>query len=59
MNEIEIKYINKYEGFGKKVTEVNWKYKDTQKVNYIIDDIYFEEKDILKYLNKIKNENCC
>ena len=59
MNQIEIKYISKYEGFGKKVTEVNWKYKDRQKVNYLIDDNFFEEKEIMEYLNTIINENCC
>tara|TARA_R110000868_G_C10404783_1_gene721727 strand:- start:293 stop:466 length:174 start_codon:yes stop_codon:yes gene_type:complete len=57
MNVIEIKYISKYEGFGKKVTEVNWKYKDRQKVNYLIDDNFFEEKEIIEYLNKLINEN--
>lgn len=57
MNVIEIKYISKYEGFGKKVTEVNWKYKDRQKVNYLIDDNFFEEKEIIEYLNTLINEN--
>ena len=55
MNEIEIKYISKYEGLGKKVTEVNWKYKDRQKVNYLIADNFFEEKEIIEYLNKLIN----
>jgi len=53
MEKIQIKYISKYEGFGKKVTEVNWKYKDKQRVNCLIDDNFFEEKEIIKYLNTL------
>jgi hypothetical protein len=53
--EIKIISIIKSELGGKKTMEVISKYKNRQKLNFIISDEYFTEEYILNYLKKIPN----
>lgn len=53
--EIKIISIIKSEFCGKKSMQVISKYKNRQKVNFIISDEYFTEEYILNYLKQIPN----
>jgi hypothetical protein len=53
--DIKIISIIKSELGGKKTMEVISKYKDRQRVNFLICDEYFSEKYILNYLKTIPN----
>jgi hypothetical protein len=53
--EIKIISIIKSELGGKKTMEVISKYKNKQRVNFLICDEYFSEEYILNYLKQIPN----
>jgi len=53
--DIKIISIIKSELGGKKTMEVISKYKDRQRVNFLICDEYFSEEYILNYLKTIPN----
>jgi hypothetical protein len=53
--DIKIISITKKEFCGKKAMEVISKYKDKQRVNFLIADEYFTEEYILNYLKQIPN----
>lgn len=52
---IKIISITKGNWGGKKTMEVISKYKDRQRLNFIISDEYFSEEYILDYLKQIPN----
>jgi hypothetical protein len=52
---IKIISITKNDWGGQKTMEVISKYKDRQRVNFLICDEYFSEKYILNYLKQIPN----
>jgi hypothetical protein len=53
--DIKIISIIKSELGGKKTMEIISKYKDRQRVNFLICDEYFSEEYILNYLKTIPN----
>ena len=55
MSDIKIISIIKSELGGKKTMEVISKYKERQRVNFLISDEYFSDEYILDYLKKIPN----
>jgi hypothetical protein len=53
--DIKIISITKNDWGGQKTMEVISKYKDRQRVNFLICDEYFSEEYILNYLKQIPN----
>ena len=53
--EVKIISIIKSELGGKKTMEVISKYKERQRLNFLISDEYFSDEYILDYLKKIPN----
>jgi ribosomal protein L1 len=54
--KIKIISIIKSEFGNLKSTEVIWKYKKRQQVNFIVGDEHFTEEEIINYLESIKEK---